>query len=61
MNNTHDLAEKRFTWMESQVTYINHNVSLLIVALVNNIGLFIEDGGFNVEFRLEGNWFVRKN
>lgn len=44
VNNPHDFVEKRFSRVEVQVTYIIHNVNLLMVALKNKLRLFGEDG-----------------
>lgn len=37
-------TEERFLWLEQQVTDINHNVNLFMVALSNKLGIFGEDG-----------------
>jgi len=33
-------TREKFAWLEAQTTDINHNVSLLMEALKNNIGMF---------------------
>lgn len=38
VNNPEDPTNEMFTWLEAQVTNINHNVSLIIVALTNKLG-----------------------
>jgi len=44
VNDLHYLVEVRFSWLKQQVTNINHNVNLLMVALGNKLGIFGEDG-----------------
>jgi len=43
----------RFTRFKQQFVYINRNVSLLMEALNRKIGIFGEDGGLNVEEKIE--------
>lgn len=38
INNPQDPLKERFVCMEAQVTDTNHNVSLLMVALINKLG-----------------------
>jgi len=40
-------------WLEQEVTYINHNINLLIASLNKQLGIFGENGGLNVEDKLE--------
>ena len=54
VNNPHDLVEERLVWMEAQVSYLNCNMSLLMVVFTNKIRLFIEDGCSNVDSRTKG-------
>lgn len=49
MNNPRELVEERFLQLEAQVSYIRHNVDLLVSDLSNKLRLFKEDGGSNVE------------
>jgi len=54
VNNPQDPLEERVSWLEAQVIDINHNVSLTIEILINNLELFEEVGGSNAEVRLKG-------
>lgn len=54
VNEAFDFVEVRFSWIEQQVTDINHIVILLMDALRNNMGLFGEDGGLNAKEKSEG-------
>jgi len=45
VNEPCDPIEVRFTWLEQQVTDINHNVSLLMETLNRKMGIFGEYGG----------------
>lgn len=56
VNKPCDLAEVRFSWLEEQVTDINCNVNLLMVALSNKLGIFGEEGGLNAKEKSEGGW-----
>ena len=53
VNEPHDTAELRFLLLEEQVADINRNVNLLMAALSNRMGIFGEEGGSNVEDKLE--------
>lgn len=54
MKSPHDITKKRFGWLEAQIEDINSNVSLLMEALTNKLGIFKEDGGYNVIVGSEG-------
>lgn len=54
VNKPHDPTEVRFLRLEEWVTEINRNVNLFMVALRDNIGIFGEEWGLNVEEKLEG-------
>ena len=47
-----DSADVRFSRLEQQVTDINRNLNLLMVALSNKLGIFGEDGGSKKEEKL---------
>lgn len=49
VNKYHDSLDMRFSWLEEQVTDINRNVKLLMVALRNRLGIFGGEGGLNAE------------
>jgi hypothetical protein len=54
-NNPRDPAEERFERLETQVTNIEINMNLLIVALEIKIEPFIDNGGSNLDIISEGN------
>jgi len=54
VNEPRDHVELRFSRLKEQVTDINRNVNLPMVALSNNLGIFGEEGGSNVEEKSEG-------
>ncbi len=54
VNEPQDPAEKMFVHLEAQVVDINYNVSLLMEALTNKLGLFGEDGDSNKEVEPKG-------
>jgi hypothetical protein len=54
VNEPRDPAEVRFSRLEQQVTDINHNVNLLMVALRNKLGDIWRRWGFNAEDKSEG-------
>ncbi len=60
VNNPCDPTENRFSWLEQEVKYINHNVNLLMLALCNNLWIFGEDGDSNVEEKSKGGSRDRK-
>lgn len=47
MNDTLDLVEGTFLWLEAQVAYIRCNKILLMSALNNKLRIFVEYGGSN--------------
>lgn len=51
INNPHDPMEERFAQLKSQVANINHNMSLLMVALNNKLWIFNVYGCSNIEVR----------
>jgi hypothetical protein len=53
-NNPRDLMEERFVRLEEKVANISCNMSLLMAALVRNLGLFKEVGGLNSKIRSDG-------
>ena len=53
-NNPRDPAEERFERLETQVTNIEINMNLLIVALEIKIEPFIDNGGSNLDIISEG-------
>jgi hypothetical protein len=53
-NNHQDPVEEIFERLEAQVADINHNMNLLMEALVRNFRPFKDDGGFNSKNKLKG-------
>ena len=54
VNEPRDPVEVRFSWIKEQVADINHNVNLLVEAVINNLGIFLKEEGSNSEKKLEG-------
>lgn len=54
VNNPRDRVEERFSRLEQQVTDINRNVNILMVALRNKIRIFGEDEDSNAEDKSKG-------
>jgi hypothetical protein len=52
-NNPRDLAEEIFEQLEEQVFNISRNMNLLEVALEIKLGQLRDDGGSNLENKLE--------
>jgi len=64
VNNPHDVVKERFLQLEAQFEDISYNVNLLMLALINMLSLFKEDGSSNAEDRSEGrsqDWEETKN
>lgn len=64
INEPHDPLEVRFSLLKQEVVVISHNVSLIMVALSNKLGIFGEYGGSVVGDKPEGrlgDWEETKN
>ena len=53
-NNPQDLVKYIFDRLEAQVTNINRNMNLFMVALPRKLGPFVDDGGSNSKIILDG-------
>jgi len=54
VNEPRDPTKERFSRLEEQVTVINHNVNLLMIALSHKLRIFGEEGGLNAKDKSEG-------
>lgn len=53
VNELRDVVEVRFMQLEQQVTYIKHNLNLLIAALNNKMGVRMKSKNLNRDQNIE--------